>query len=88
MSQQRVIEIQGLLELSNNLLDAMGIIQPTGEARTLLAAALKKSRDLAAWIRCLQDHGTSVSPSWTEFMHSNGYYAKYKEDDASANDGE
>lgn len=70
---QRVIEIQGLLELSDLLLDAIGVIQPSGEARTLLADALKKARDLTSWIRCLQDSGTAVTPSWTEFTHSNGF---------------
>lgn len=69
----RVIETQGLTELTSMLLDAMGIIQPTGEARALLADALKKTRDLTAWMHCLQDKEITVSPSWTEFIHSNGY---------------
>jgi hypothetical protein len=76
---QRVIETQGLTELTSLLLDALGVIQPTGEARTLLADALKKARDLTAWLHCLQDKEVSVSPSWTEFTHSNGYCGQEKD---------
>lgn len=72
-SDAPLIEIDAPLSISKNIMDAIGILQPEGPARILLADALSVARDMVEWFRVLQNGGTGVSPSWTAFVHSNGY---------------
>jgi hypothetical protein len=81
-SSATAIQCDAPTTIINLLEKAIGIIQPSGEARIALSDALMHARDMQAWIRELETRGVAAEPSWEAFVHSNGR-RKAREKDGS-----
>lgn len=51
----------------NLLQEAIGLLQPTGDARECLSDALNTANEMLVWFKEMRDSNVIVFPTWTEF---------------------